>query len=221
MLSRFRRAESGGPAFPEEELEELLADAAAAPPELRGPLYNRAADLAAAGAPPVLTRELYGKCIDAYLLAGRYQTAAAVCRKLLAFAPGVVRAHCTLAFIALGMDQPHDARRAIAAYAQAAERTRTHQYAIPRLHMMARATRNLEVRAAILEALEQLGDRTTHRIAVPLAEPSPHEDRWKELLAIAVMDASELWTHSFSRSRDPAPELDRFAPPPEVDDARM
>jgi hypothetical protein len=218
MLARSSRAEAAAAPFPEEELEALLANAATAPQELRGPLYQRAAELAATGAPAVLTRDLYGKAIDAFLLAGRYPTAAAVCRKLLSFAPEVVRAHCTLAFIAIGQDLPAEAVLEIERYTDAAERTRTYQYAIPRLHMMARATRDEVVRAAILAALTRLGDGTARRIARPLAEPVPHEDRWKELLAIAVMDASELFTHSVNRGRDAAPGFAPPIPPPPGDE---
>jgi hypothetical protein len=189
------------------ELERLLHRVDGATPAEQGTLLHRAGELAAAGGMRARAKELFGRAIDAFLMCGRYDDAVVTCRALLAFDRNVVRAHCTLAFIAIGKRELADAVAAIQAYAEAAVRTRTHKYAIPRLQMMERATADVDVRRAIGTALVRLNDPEGERLLASLLTdpqagaraPAAEEDRWKELLGMAAMDAGQLWTLAFSR----------------------
>jgi tetratricopeptide (TPR) repeat protein len=171
----------------------------------RAQLFNRAGDLCAK---LPTERELalgyYGRCVDAYLEAGAFESAAAMCRKLLRFAPQVVRAHCTLAFLSVRDARIGGPALAIAAYVAATKKTRTERFAIPRLRMMAEATDNAEVRRIVGTSLLELrdvqgGNRILNALeqGEPALLPAGEQERWNRLLRAVVMDPQELWERAW------------------------
>ncbi|MDB4951916.1 MAG: hypothetical protein JWM27_4565 [Gemmatimonadetes bacterium] len=202
----------------EDQLQRLEEDAERADGWMeRAQVFNRAGDLCARlPAERDLALGYYGRCIDAYLEAGSFESAAAMCRKLLRFAPQVVRAHCTLAFLSVRDRRIGDAERAIADYVAATRKTRTERFAIPRLRMMAEATDDADVRRLVGGFLLELrdfegGERVLASVAggaapAPLAAAAEQE-RWNRLLRAAVMDPQELWERTWINLNTFRPEL--------------
>jgi hypothetical protein len=128
-----------------------------------------------------------------------------MCRKLLRFAPQVVRAHCTLAFLSVRDRRIGDAERLIADYVAATKKTRTERFAIPRLRMMAEATEDADVRRLVGSFLLDLRDfEGGERVLASLGQaaargprPLDEQDRWNRLLRAAVMDPQELWERTW------------------------
>src|SRR2546421_12372724 len=95
-------SQSGAEPNLERQLKALEAQADEAMPGFGAQFLNRAGDLCLEARLNRRALVYYGKAIDSYLHGGRYDPAAAVCRKLLRVSPHSVRAHCTLAWLALG-----------------------------------------------------------------------------------------------------------------------
>jgi tetratricopeptide (TPR) repeat protein len=100
----------------------------------------------------------YDQAIDIYLALGMYASVAAVCRKLVRLSPNVVRARCTLAWVAIARRQSREARDRIAEYASAAVPQADHRLARGHLRMMAEVADAPDVLEAVAEALSMLGD---------------------------------------------------------------
>lgn len=177
------------------ELAEIEERADSAAPQQRASLLNRAGDLCAG----CLDREklavsYYGRAINCYVEAGMYDAAAVLCRKLIRHSPQVVRAHCTLAVLALLDRRVGDAATELGSYVQAARRTRTERIAIPRLRMMADATDDPQLRRAIVDALRGLGDADGADQALRRAVGTmPAAERTARLIHVAILDPHELW----------------------------
>lgn len=180
------------------ELVALEKEAAAAPPQRRAQLYNRLGDAYARAGERSAALTAYGHGIDGYLEYGFYDAAAALCRKLIEFEPGVIRARCTLAFLSLGKELVADAQREITEYVHASRRAGQEDLAIKRLHFMAEATDSLETRMLLGEHLLELGDaegadrvlgavyaERNELIGPPMEE---QRERWARLLRVAITD---------------------------------
>jgi hypothetical protein len=137
----------------------------------------------------------YGMAVDHYLTGQRFDSAAAVCRKIVRISPDVVRARCTLAWIAIGKGLFQEAQREVAEYATAAERAGRESLAWEHLRRMGEAS-DVELREALAETLLNLGDdegadrlfRTVFG-AVSEDEVLETEDadmRWRKVLDAAV-----------------------------------
>jgi tetratricopeptide (TPR) repeat protein len=100
----------------------------------------------------------YDQAIDIYLALGMYASVAAVCQKLVRLSPRVVRARCTLAWMAIARGQAREARERISEYASAAAPQTDHSLARGHLRMMAEVADEPDVLGAVAEALEMLGD---------------------------------------------------------------
>jgi tetratricopeptide (TPR) repeat protein len=100
----------------------------------------------------------YDQAIDIYLALGMYASVAAVCQKLVRLSPSVVRARCTLAWMAIARGQAREARERIADYASAAAPQADHRLARGHLRMMAEVADTPDVLEAVAEALQMLGD---------------------------------------------------------------
>jgi tetratricopeptide (TPR) repeat protein len=208
-LPWFRRPKAGSDSGDlQQQLANIERDARSARDEGLARLMNQAGDLCAQAGLPTGAMSYYGRAIDAYLATGFSAQAAAMCNKLIRYSPTVVRAHCTLAFLALADDQVGDASKEIAAYVAAARRTSTEKLAAPRLRMMARITELEEIKRQIAAHLEELGDGLgARRILSALGEdpeaapPVPLEqddfweedEQWDRLVHAAVMQTDELW----------------------------
>lgn len=100
----------------------------------------------------------YDQAIDIYLALGMYASVAAVCQKLVRLSPSVVRARCTLAWMAIARGQAREARERIADYASAAVPQTDHSLARGHLRMMAEVADSTDVLQAVGDALSMLGD---------------------------------------------------------------
>ena len=177
-------------------LTSLERQARTAPADSKPRLYNRLGDLCVRAGETERALRYYGRGIDAYLSIGHFDPAAALCRKIIQIAPGVVRARCTLAFLSLGKGMAGDATDQISEYVAAAKHRGQESLAITRLRMMARATDDYNVRLFIAEQLLKLGDaRGSNEIAGAVQMEGvklrsfPHaeqRERWAELLRIGI-----------------------------------
>lgn len=186
----------------ERELRALEREAASAVSGFEAQFYNKAGDRCLEAG--LLDRALryYGQAIDSYLAASRWDSAAAVCRKLLRVAPSAVRAHCTLAWLAIGRGWVGDARRSLADYVAAARRAGMERVAIEHLRMMARTTAEPDVLAALADHLTELGDEAGAAEivdAIALGQPVGAGDdahdpevRWSKVLRAALMGPDEV-----------------------------
>lgn len=100
----------------------------------------------------------YGLTIDAYLKMERWDSAAALCRKVLRLSPTAVRARCTLAWLAIGKGFAAEAQSQIRGYVRAAIAAGRDALAIAQLKRMGEAVGNLGVRQVVAEQLLALGD---------------------------------------------------------------
>jgi hypothetical protein len=146
--------------------------------------------------------EYYGRVIDQYLQDGRLGPAAAMCRKVIRYAPEVVRTHGTLAIIAVALGDVQEAEQAIDRYVQVVKRTGTTGLAVPRLRLMASATKDELLIWRIADHLRELGDALgSERLigqSLGATSDSPAElleqaDWWDRLLRAALTNADELW----------------------------
>jgi tetratricopeptide (TPR) repeat protein len=181
-----------------EMLGALEKEAASAPPQRRAQLFNRLGDAYVRAGDRSAAVRAYGRGIDGYLEYGFYDAAAALCRKLIDYDSGVIRARCTVAFLSLGKELFDDAEREIRDYVEASRQAGQEDLAMRRLHFMSEATDNLETRTLIGELLLELGDvegadrvlGSVHAERNELIGPPMEEqrERWARLLRFAITD---------------------------------
>lgn len=186
----------------ERELRALEKQALSAVSGFEGPFYNKAGDLCVEAGWIERSLGYYGLAIDSYLMAGRWDSAAAVCRKLLRVSPNAVRARCTLAWLSIGRGWAGEALRHLAEYVAAARRAGRERLAIHHLRLMGEATADPEILAALADHLTDLGDPEAAAAmadAIALGEeldeegvPPPPEARWQQVLRAALMRPEEL-----------------------------
>ncbi len=83
-------------------------------------IFNDAGDLCVTADREFDARRYYGMAIDGFLDAGRFEVAGAIARKMLRLYPDVVRARCTLAWIAIGRGIRPEMASALRDYTDAA-----------------------------------------------------------------------------------------------------
>jgi hypothetical protein len=127
-------------------------------PEQRGRLMNMAGDLCMEADQRERALLYFDACIDLYLVAGRFAASAAVCEKLVRLNPEVVRARCTLAWLAIARGLDDEAVRRIEEYGEAALRLERTVIAQRQLRAMAEEVDSEAVLEAIAHALLKLGD---------------------------------------------------------------
>ncbi len=185
------------------QLEELERQAADAVPGFGAQFLNRAGDLCVDAGRFDRGLNYLGRAIDMYLHAGRWDAAAAVCRKLLRVSPHAVRAHCTLAWLAIGKGHAGDVRQEIHDYVEAAQSAGPADVAMAKkqLARMAEAIFVAEVLEGLAEELWQLGDhdgarrvglRMKEMLAAPRVSPQQQERTWTTVLRAALMGPREL-----------------------------
>lgn len=180
----------------ESRLRSLEQQAEIALPGFDAQFYNRAGDLCVETEQEVRALDYYGRAIDAYLRAGRYNAAGAVCRKLLRISPASVRARCTLAWVSIGKGQFSETQREVDEYVDAAVAAAQVDLARRQIRMMAGATRSRELRALFADYLTKLGDPgTAERIMSAEAAgegDEPAEALWSRVLRAALMGPKDL-----------------------------
>jgi tetratricopeptide (TPR) repeat protein len=150
-------------AFPSSSLEETLRDLAERmrwdlEPEQRARLMNMAGDLCFEAGQRERALLYFDACIDLYLIAGRFAASAAICEKLVRLNPEVVRARCTLAWLAIARGLDDEAQRRVEEYGEAALRLERPTVAQRQLRAMAQEVDSEAVLEAIADALLKLGD---------------------------------------------------------------
>jgi predicted Zn-dependent protease len=181
----------------ERQLRSLEQQAEGALPGFDAQMHNRAGDLCVEAQDRSRALTYYGRAIDAYLRAGRYNAAGAVCRKILRVSPGSVRARATLAWLSIGKGLLSDAQREVDEYVAAAVAVDRGDMARRHLRMMADSTYDPDLRALLASHLRRLGDTDTAEriLAERPAGDSQREDAealWSRVLRAALMGPEDL-----------------------------
>lgn len=195
MIFRHNRDEPPSGRGLEKQLRALEQQAEIALPGFDAQFFNRAGDLCVEGQDRDRALGYYGRAIDAYLRAGRYNAAGAVCRKLLRISPGSVRARCTLAWLSIGKGLMGDAQWEVEEYVDAAVAAGQGDLAARQLRMMADATYDPELRALLADHLHKLGDdESASLIPAPDADAEREEPEalWSRVLRAALMGPEDL-----------------------------
>jgi hypothetical protein len=160
--------------------------------------WNQAGDLCLGVGRVIDGLGYFGRAIDTHVQADRFDAAAAVCRKVIRSEPSVVRARCTLTWLALGSGHEADACQHASLYIRAAEHAGRDTLALLQLHRMATIAVTPELRMFFGEALLDLGDgagadsvfgsifRERNALAAPVAVPA--EERWTKARIAALQD---------------------------------
>src|SRR5690606_27470292 len=194
----------------QEQLDALEKRAAGQERHIQARLYNTAADLCLRAGDHSRAKAYSGRAIDAYLEAGYFGAAAAMCRKLIRFAPDVIRARATLAVLYLGKKLVEDSAfevELVDDYIRAARHEGDETLLTHRLRVMAHATANQELRVLIAQRLRELGAgeagrrilHTIYREINGLIEPPQLDpaEQWGRLLRAALMTPQELSRDDF------------------------
>jgi predicted Zn-dependent protease len=127
-------------------------------PEQRARLMNMAGDLCMEAEQRERALLYFDACIDLYITARRFSAASAVCDKLVRLNPEVIRARCTLAWLAVARGLDDEAARYVEDYGDAAARLEKPGIALWQLRAMSEETDSEQVLEAIAHALLKLGD---------------------------------------------------------------
>jgi tetratricopeptide (TPR) repeat protein len=122
---------------------------------------NQAGDLCLEAGRVQDALDYFGRTIDAHLAADRFDAAAGICRKVLRASPDVVRARCTLTWLALAAGMEQDARVEVEEYLAAAERAGAEMVALLQVRRMVNVAESTELRLYLAEVLMALGDQRT------------------------------------------------------------
>ena len=173
-----------------EALQCMIPGEAATPLNQAGDILLRSGD--AAGA-----LELYGQAVDSLVEADRFEAAMGLCNKIIRTVPHVVRARCTLAWLAIGAGFTGELPSRVGEYVSAAEACGRETIAQGHVRLMADMVDIYDVRVMLAEYLLYLGDDQaanllfgeiysernagTHRSV-------PKEDRWQGVRQAALMN---------------------------------
>jgi tetratricopeptide (TPR) repeat protein len=127
-------------------------------PEQRARLMNMAGDLCYREGQRERGLLYFDAAIDLYLAAGQFAASAAICDKLVRANPQIVRARCTLAWLAIARGLADEAGRRVEEYGEAALRLERPTVAQRQLRAMAEETDSESVLESIAHALLKLGD---------------------------------------------------------------
>jgi tetratricopeptide (TPR) repeat protein len=143
----------------EESLQGLAAQAREPlAPEQRARLMNNAGDLCYEAGQYRRALLYFDAAIDLYIAAARFAASAAICEKLLRLNPRIIRAHCTLAWLAIARGLDDEAAQRIEEYGEAALRLERPAIAHRQLRAMAEEVDSEGILEAIAHALLKLGD---------------------------------------------------------------
>jgi tetratricopeptide (TPR) repeat protein len=147
-------------------------------PEHRARLMSRAGELCFAAGSRERALLYFDACIDLYLSIGRFAASAAICEKLVRLNPAVVRARCTLAWLAIARELEDEAQHRIEEYGTAALRLERPTVAQRQLRAMAEEVDSEGVLESIAQALLRLGDTVSaDRVFAKAHSPSARRRR--------------------------------------------
>ncbi|CAN5636570.1 hypothetical protein BH23GEM10_BH23GEM10_02520 [soil metagenome] len=132
-------------------LQSTFPGDAAAPLNKAGDLLLQSGDLRGA-------LELYGSAVDSMIEADRQEAAAALCRKIIRTAPDVVRARCTLAWLAIGAGFSGELATRLVEYIAAAEGSGRQDFARQEVRRMGEHSSPHGIRLILGEFMLALGD---------------------------------------------------------------
>ena len=127
-------------------------------PDQKARILNLAGDLCFDAGERERSLSYYGRAIDMHVTHHEYAAAVAICQKIVRLTPEVVRARCTLAWMAIARGLITEAQSRIADYKAAADAAGQSRIARAHLLMMAEVIDNRDLLVTIAEALIELGD---------------------------------------------------------------
>ena len=120
---------------------------------------NQAGDLLLRTGDLFTALEMYGRAVDNLVEADRFEAATALCRKIIRTAPEVVRARCTLTWLAIGAGFTAEVEQRVNDYIFAAEFAGRQKLAAAQLKCMSAVVVDMhDVRLMLAEYLLRLGD---------------------------------------------------------------
>jgi hypothetical protein len=119
---------------------------------------NQAGDLLLRTGDLFTALEMYGRAVDNLVEADRFEAATALCRKIIRTAPEVVRARCTLTWLAIGAGFTAEVEQRVNDYIFAAEFAGRQKLAAAQLKSMSTVVDVHDVRLMLAEYLLRLGD---------------------------------------------------------------
>lgn len=173
-----------------EALQCMIPGEAATPLNQAGDLLLRSGD--AAGA-----LELYGQAVDSLVEADRFEAAMGLCNKIIRIVPHVVRARCTLAWLAIGAGFTGELSGRVGDYVSAAEARGRESIAQRHVRQMADVVDVQDVRVMLGEYLLYLGDdrAANHLFGEIYSERNTglqrsiaQEERWRGVRQAALMN---------------------------------
>lgn len=127
-------------------------------PDQRARILNLAGDLCFDAGERERALDYYGRAIDLHITHHEYSAAVAICQKIVRLTPEVVRARCTLAWMAIARGMIHEAQTRISDYKKAADAAGQARLARAHLLMMAEVIDDRDLLVTIAESLIELGD---------------------------------------------------------------
>jgi hypothetical protein len=102
--------------------------------------------------------EMYGRAVDNLVEADRFEAATGLCRKIIRTEPAVVRARCTMTWLAIGAGFTAEVEQRVSDYIFAAEFAGRQKVAAQQLKVMSTLVDVHDVRMMLGEYLLYLGD---------------------------------------------------------------
>lgn len=127
-------------------------------PDQKARILNLAGDLCFDAGERERALGFYGRAIDLHVTHEQYTAAVAICQKIVRLTPEVVRARCTLAWMAIARGMIQEAQSRITEYKAAAESKGQTRVARAHLLMMAEVIEDRDLLVTIAEQLIELGD---------------------------------------------------------------
>lgn len=166
------------------------------------PYFNQAGDLCVAARQPIDALQYYGQSIDSYVRADRFNAATAVCKKVIRLSPMVVRARCTVAWLAIGKGFVPEAQEFIDHYLVAAARAGREVLARHQVRRMSMVADAEPLRMFLAHRLLELGEDRTSDLLFGLVLRDRNRDgrrrltdpgrRWLEARRCALMSPSDI-----------------------------
>lgn len=174
-----------------DRIEQELARVGRGPDASR--LLNRAGDLHLVKGDRQSALKRYGDAIDAFLQSGEYDSAMAVCRKIIRVVPEVIRTRRTLAWLCLGKGFLEIAREHIDAYTVASIEAGLEPLALQQLMLMSQFIDRDDFRGFLADKISQLGDeRAAERVRAGKAKDGVKAAGWSAVVFAAMLTPEEL-----------------------------
>lgn len=127
-------------------------------PDQKARILNLAGDICFDASQPERALQYYDQAITTYTTCQHYNSAAMICKKIVALTPEAVRAYSTLAWLAIVRGMLDEAQKRIQQYVRAAEAQGLTRIARTTLISLADISEASEILESIAEALLQLDD---------------------------------------------------------------